>query len=169
MFGGTQLGKSYAEQHTGRSSVETEGFDPCVVPLLVDHTQAKVVVDSKLIYDRLDQEIPCPQRLIPADLAAAQAVMPQVSIVDQTPSLGISYGFRSDDNRRPDFIKAVIKDIHGGKCQALLMFIDANSDDADLVKAYQSKIAKEQVGKALAFNPERQGAMPPSPYTADIS
>ena len=159
MFGGAQLGKSYAEQHTGRSSVETEGFDPCVVPLLVDHTQAKVVVDSKLICEHLDREISGPQRLIPADPTAAQEVMKQVSIVDQTPHPGILYGFHPDDDRRPDFMKAVMKDVHEGKRQALQMFIDANSDDAELVKAYQSKIAKEQAGKALAFDPERQRAV----------
>ena len=32
--------------YTGRSSVETEGFDPAVVPTLVDHHGACVIADS---------------------------------------------------------------------------------------------------------------------------
>jgi len=37
--------------------------------------------------------------------------------------------------------------------------MDANSDDVDLVSAYQSKISKERAGKSLAFDADRQRAV----------
>ncbi len=106
---------------------------------------------------------------MPADLAAAQEVMKQALIVDQTLSPGILYGFHPNDDPRPDFMRAVMKEARDGKCQAPQMFIDANSNNVEMVKAYQSNIAKERAGKALALDPERQRVMRPSPYTADIS
>ena len=47
----------YAEGYTGQSSVTTEGFDPCVVPTLVDHEKACVVIDSARICNYLDREV----------------------------------------------------------------------------------------------------------------
>ncbi len=154
MLGGKQLGKAFAEQHTGSSSVETEGFDACVVPLLVDHELGQVIVDSKLICAHLDNAVEGPVKLVPDESKAA--VLQQVDIVDQTPHPGLLYGFHPDDDQRPDFIKGVMSDVHDVKCTSLQRFIDDNSDDADLVAAYQSKIAKERAGKALAFDSERQ-------------
>ena len=85
--------------------------------------------------------------------ATAQEVMKQLLIVDQTPSPGILYGFHTNDDARPDFMRAIMKEVRDGNCQALQMFTDANSNDAELVKAYQSNIAKDRAGKALAFDP----------------
>lgn len=154
MHGGRALGKTYAEAHTGVSAVETEGFDACVVPLLVDHERAEVVVDSKRICTHLDDAADGPVRLVPSDLR--DAVMRQVDIVDRTPHPGLLYGFHPDDDRRPDFIRGVMADVHDVKCESLQAFIDANAGDAGLVAAYRSKMAKERAGKALAFDPVRQ-------------
>ncbi len=156
MAGGADLGVDYAVEHTGVSSVETEGFDPCVVPLLVDHEKGKIIVDSLRIIEHIDAEVPDPIQLIPTDPQARAAVMHQVEIVDQTPHPGILYGFHPEDDRRPDFIVGVMGEVHDNKCKALQMFIDEQSDNATLVEAYTSKIAKELAGKALAFDPERQ-------------
>ncbi len=159
MHAGELLDKAYAEKHTGRSSVDTEGFDPCVVPLLVDHETEQAIADSKLICEYIDREVPEPNRLIPEDSSAAAKVMHQVTIVDETPHPGMLYGFHPDDDRRPDFIKGVMQDVHDVKCGALAELIDKNRDDVELVRAYESKIAKEQAGKALAFDADRQRAI----------
>ena len=45
---------------TGSTSTDEMGFDPMVVPTLIDNLKKKVVVDSKKIMDYLDQEIPSP-------------------------------------------------------------------------------------------------------------
>ncbi len=80
----------------------------------------------------------------------------QVDIVDRLPHPAILYGFHPDDDQRPDFIKGVMRDVHQLKCESLQKFIDDNRDEETLVAAYRSKIAKEQAGKALAFDHERQ-------------
>lgn len=156
MFGGAELERGYAEGHTGVSSVETEGFDACVVPLLVDHDPGRVIVDSKRICEHLDGAVEGPIRLIPERPDARAAVMRQVDIVDRTPHPGLLYGFHPDDDRRPDFIRAVMTDVHDVKCGSLEQFIESNLDDEELVAAYRSKIAKERAGKELAFDAERQ-------------
>jgi len=159
MYGGESLGKGYATKHTGSSSVDTEGFDPCVVPMLVDHREGKVIVDSKRICAVLDKAVKGPLQLVPEDPQSRAAVEAQVDIVDRTPHPAILYGFHPDDDRRPDFIKGVMSDVHDVKCTALQELIDRNSDDTALVAAYNSKISKEQAGQALAFDPERQRAV----------
>ena len=156
MAGGAELNADYAVEHTGVSSVDTEGFDACVVPLLVDHEQGKIIVDSMRIIEHLDAEVPEPIKLIPTDPQARAAVVRQLEIVDTTPHPGILYGFHPDDDRRPDFIVGVMGDVHDNKVKALQMFIDQEANDAVLIEAYKSKIAKEQAGKALAFDAERQ-------------
>jgi len=159
MFGGRQMNARYATAHTGVSSVETEGFDPCVVPLLVDHELGTAIVDSKRIMSHLDSAIEGPIKLIPNSTADREAVLTQVDIVDRTPHPGLLYGFHPDDDQRPDFIKGVMSDVHDVKCTSLQRFIDANPDDSELGDAYRAKIEKERAGKSLAFDPERQRAV----------
>lgn len=159
ILGGKELGASYAEGHTGVSSVETEGFDACVVPLLIDHLEERVIADSKRICQHLDDVVDAPIKLIPDDPSMRAAVYEEVDVVDRTPHPGLLYGFHPDDDRRPDFVKGVMSDVHDVKCDSLQAFIDANADDDELVQAYRSKIAKEQAGKALAFDPARQRAV----------
>ena len=159
MHGGKALTKNYADQHTGRSSVDSEGFDPCVVPTLVDHELSVAVVDSKRICAHLDREISESIPLVPEDETAARAVMEQVAIVDSTPHPAALYGFHPDDDQRPDFIKHVMSDVYDLKVEALETLIEQNSADADLVTAYRSKIAKELAGKKLAREDDVQYAI----------
>jgi glutathione S-transferase len=159
LAGGAHLDKNLAAVHTGRSSVETEGFDPCVVPVLADRETEQILVDSKVICAHIDRAIPTADPLIPNDPALAEAVERQVRIVDQTPHPGALYGFHPDNDRRPDFIKAVMADVYDTKCHALEQLIEQNRGNADLVRAYQSKIAKEQAGKARAHDADAQHAV----------
>ncbi len=149
LHGAKELGVELAEGHRGVSSVETEGFDACVVPTLVDHANSRVVVDSKRICEYLDQELPDPVRLIPENPAGAEAVLRQISIVDQTPQPALLYGFHPDDDQRPDFIKGVMSDVYDLKVEALEQLIAANGHDPRVVEAYRAKISKEQGGKKL--------------------
>lgn len=138
-----------ASDHTGTSSVETEGFDACVVPTLVDHASGQVIVDSMRICEYLDREVPGSIGLIPEDSRDAEAVMRQVAIVDQTPQPALLYGYHPDDDQRPDFIKGAMNDVYDLKVEALEQLIEANIDDGDVVEAYSAKISKEQGGKGL--------------------
>ena len=156
LHGGKQLGLEFAQKHTGRSSVDTEGFDACVVPTLVDLEKNQVIVDSKRICEYLDKELAGPIQLIPEDAAERDAVMEQVAIVDTAPQPALLYGFHPDDDQRPDFIKAVMSDVYDLKVEALESLIAANLDDPELVEAYKCKISKEKAGKALARDAEVQ-------------
>lgn len=154
MYGaGKELMNRLAESHTLRSSVRTEGFDACVVPLLVDNEKRKVVVDSAEICKYIDREVAGRIRLLPDDKAVAEDVLRQVAIVDGIPHPGQLYGFFPNDPR-PDFIKEKMGDVYDTKCQALNMLIEQNKDDPKLVRAYRAKIAKEQAGKKVQRDPK---------------
>ncbi len=142
-----------AQQHTLRTAVDTEGFDPCVVPLLIDNERGQGIVDSAEIIKYLDNEVAGAIKLIPDDAAQVEAVMRQVKIVDGTPHPGILYGFH-DNDPRPDFIKHVMQDVYDVKVGALNQLIEQNKDDSALVKAYKAKIAKEQAGKKIHRDPQ---------------
>jgi len=157
--GGKQLGVNLVSGLTGRSSVETEGFDACVVPTLVDLERNKVIVDSKKICEYLDQQAPTAIQLIPDEPALHEAVMEQVSIVDTTPQPGLLYGFHPDDDQRPEFIKKAMVDVYDLKLEALEGLIAANSGDTELVEAYRSKIAKESGGNSMAHDADTQRAI----------
>ena len=62
-----------AVEHTMRTSVETEGFDACVVPLLVDHEKRQAIVDSAKIISYIEREVP-KVPLIPENLELAAAI-----------------------------------------------------------------------------------------------
>ncbi len=152
LHGAAAQGWQLAEKHTMRTSVATEGFDACVVPLLVDHAKKAVIVDSKRILEHIDREAQGPA-LVPADPALAAEVMRQVDIIDGMPHPAMLYGFHPDDDRRPDFIKAVMADVYDGKVEQLRKLIEMNRHDAALVRAYEAKIAKELAGKAQQHDP----------------
>lgn len=150
-------GWQLARSHTMRTSVDTEGFDACVVPLLVDREARTVIADSKRIMQHIDRETPGPA-LVPADPALAAQVMRQVDIIDGMPHPAMLYGVHPDDDRRPDFIKAVMTDVYDGKVEQLRRLIAMHGDDPVLVRAYEAKIAKELAGKTQQHDPAVQRA-----------
>ncbi|MGH8597105.1 MAG: glutathione S-transferase family protein [Gammaproteobacteria bacterium] len=159
MRGGAQLGRPKASGYSGRSAVETEGFDACVVPTLVDGQTNEVIVDSVRICEYIDAQVPLPQRLIPAQSDVTTAVREQLAIVDGTPHPAVLYGFHPEDDRRPDFIKQVMSDVYELKISALRQLIDENRNDAELVATYEAKISKEAGGKSVARDPVKQHAV----------
>ena len=156
LLAGQGIGNQLAEKHTGRSSVETEGFDPCVVPMLIDHKENEVIVDSKKICEYLEHQIPA-LPLMPETLAVE--IGREVDIIDRAPHPGILYGFHPDSDRRPDMTKDRMKGIHDRKITILENNLVTNADDDGLVRAYRAKISKEKAGKMLALNPECQRAV----------
>ncbi|MEM7280647.1 MAG: glutathione S-transferase N-terminal domain-containing protein, partial [Pseudomonadota bacterium] len=83
-------GKGFVSGYSGASAVDVEGFDPCVVPTLVDHQQEQIIIDSQRICEYLDQEAGQGPKLIPDELAAA--IHEQMNTIDRAPHVAILYG-----------------------------------------------------------------------------
>ncbi|MFP6735559.1 MAG: hypothetical protein VB959_17210 [Rhodospirillales bacterium] len=131
------------EGHTLRTSARLEGFDACVVPLLIDHENRRAIVDSVEICAYIDRALPETNPLVPAD--KAEAVMEQLRIVDEIPNPGQLYAFHENDPR-PEFLKQAMNGIYDRKCAMLRQMIDENGDDAELVRAYEAKLKREAGG-----------------------
>lgn len=136
-----------ALKHTMRTSVKTEGFDACVVPLLVDHKTKDIIVNSAEIIEYIDHEEP-QFSLIPTDSQLKQFVHEQIMINDAIPHPGILYGCHKNDPR-PDFYIKIMEGIYDRKREALEALIDQYKEDTELVHVYKTKIIKEMAGKQL--------------------
>lgn len=143
--GGEDLAERMVDGYTGRSSTETEGFDPLVVPTLVDHDAERVLVNSKRMCLYLD-EVGTGTRLVPDDIR--DEVIRQVDIVDRTPHPGALYGAHPDGkDARPDFIQEGMRGIHDRKIAEARMNMAQVGDDSLLISAYEHKILKESAAK----------------------
>jgi glutathione S-transferase len=158
LLAGREVGRELVSGYSGRTSVETEGFDPCVVPLLVDYKAGRVIADSRRICCYLDAVSRDPIHLVPEDADARAQVMHQVSIVDRIPNGTLLYGFHPDADLRPEALKTAMETVYDYKIKALEAMIDANADDAELVAAYRAKIAKERGGKSVCHDAAFQRA-----------
>jgi len=153
-----ELNREYVSGYSGRTSVESEGFDPCVVPLLVDCQAGRVIADSKRICSYLDAVSRQPIQLVPDDPEERAEVMRQVSIVDKIPNGTLLYGFHPDADLRPDLLKLTMETVYDYKIMALESLIAANAGEPELVAAYRAKIMKESRGKKVCHDPEFQRA-----------
>lgn len=153
-----ELGANFVSGYSGRTSVETEGFDPCVVPLLVDYQEGRVIADSQRICCYLDAVDRRPVQLIPDEPAAREEVMRQVGIVDRIPNGALLYGFHPDTDLRPEALKTSMRTVYHYKVIALERLISDNAGDPALVAAYRAKITKEIGGKQVCHDPEFQRA-----------
>jgi 2,5-dichlorohydroquinone reductive dechlorinase len=145
--GGQELGlmNNLVTGYTGRSATETEGFDPCVVPTMVDHEASKVLVNSKYMMQYLDDTVDSGTDLIPDDIR--DEVMRQVDIVDRTAHPAIFYGGDPDGDRRPVELQQGMIGAHDGKIAKIRENMAKVPDDPILIEAYQQKIVKEAGGK----------------------
>lgn len=141
-----------AQEHSMRTSVTTEGFDACVVPMLVDHHNRQAIIDSAEIVEHIEREIPA-HPMIPADPALAAAVRQQIVINDGIPHPGILYGFHANDPR-PGFQIERMHNIYDDKRADLEKLIAENKDDPTLVRVYEAKIMKEMAGKKIQKDPD---------------
>lgn len=153
-----ELNRDYVSGYSGRTSVATEGFDPCVVPLLVDHDTGRVIADSQRICLYLDSVSRAPVQLVPDAPDARAEVMRQVGIVDRIANGALLYGFHPDADLRPDALKAAMQTVYDYKVMALERLIADHADEPDLVAAYRAKIVKESGGKKVCHDPAFQRA-----------
>ena len=151
-------GRDFVNGYSGRTSVETEGFDPCVVPLLVDYEAGRVVADSRQICCYLDAVSRQPLQLVPDDPAANAEVLRQVAIVDRIPNGALLYGFHPDADLRPGPLKLTMETVYDHKIASLEKLIAAHADAPELVAAYRAKIVKESGGRRLRHDPAFQRA-----------
>jgi 2,5-dichlorohydroquinone reductive dechlorinase len=145
LAGGAAMLDRFVRGYTGRSSTETEGFDPCVVPTLVDHEAGEVLVNSKRICLYLDAAIEGGAKLIPDDLE--DRIVRQIDIVDRTPHVAVLYGAHPDDDRRPAFVRRDMLGVHDQKIAKLRENMALAGDDPVLISAYEHKIMKEAAAK----------------------
>ena len=152
MYGaGPALMANLMQHHTLGSSVESEGFDACVVPTAIDHQTESVIVDSSRIVEFIDAQVSGGPGLMQKGAELETEVKRQIKIVDNLPMGAILYGFLENDPR-PDFLKAQMDGVYDVKRQALEILLSKNEDDAELVRAYKAKISKEMAGKGLYKN-----------------
>ncbi|MEO0495942.1 MAG: glutathione S-transferase family protein, partial [Pseudomonadota bacterium] len=135
--------------YTGQSSVTSEGFDPCVVPTLVDHLHQRVVVDSAVICDYLDQE-GGGDLLVPAGMA--DAMSRQIALIDQAPHVAVLYGNNPHGDTRPESIAKPIEGVHDRKVTFLETAKSMVPDEPALIAAYEAKIQKEVSAKGFVYD-----------------
>ncbi|MEO0465665.1 MAG: glutathione S-transferase family protein [Pseudomonadota bacterium] len=145
-------GATLVSGYNGESSVTNQGFDPCVVPTLVDHEAARVIVDSNAICRYLADSIDTGTDLIPSALEADVAA--QLDLVDQAPHVAALYGAHPDDDIRPPALRDGISGVHARKIRVLEVLIKNVGDDPQLKAAYESKIAKEAAAGEFVVTPD---------------
>lgn len=140
------------DSYSGESSVTVQGFDPCVVPTLIDHDKARVIVDSRVICEYIDAETEGDVALIPDGLAAQ--VDRHVALVDQAPHVAALYGAHPDGDDRPEGLRKNIAGVHAKKIRVLKALRDHVAGEPDLVAAYDAKIRKEDSAGEFVLDAE---------------
>lgn len=143
---------AYAESYTGESSVTNMGFDPCVVPTLVDLEAGRVVVDSRVICEYLDANAPQGEKLIPAE--RREEIEAQEALVDQAPHVAALYGAHPENDHRPAGLRNNITGVHARKIRVLESVLAFLGDDPELAPAYRAKIAKEKAAGEFMVDAE---------------
>jgi 2,5-dichlorohydroquinone reductive dechlorinase len=147
-----RAGRDMARGYSGRSSTDTEGFDPAVVPTLLDLEEKRVHVDSARICEHIDGMCEGGSELIPA--ALKQNVEAEIAIVDQTPHVAILYGAHPDGDFRPKKIRSGMAGVHDRKIAKLQAARDGADGDRQLEAALDAKISKESAAKSYVATPE---------------
>jgi 2,5-dichlorohydroquinone reductive dechlorinase len=145
LAGGADLVHRFVQGYTGRSSTETEGFDPCVVPTLVDHEAGRVLVNSKRMCLYLDAAIDTGTKLVPPALRAA--IERQLDVVDRTPHVAALYGVHPGEDRRPAFVRRDMVGVHDAKIAQLEKNRALVPNEPLLQAAYDHKIKKEAAAR----------------------
>jgi len=139
--------------YTGRSSVQSEGFDPAVVPTLVDHDAQVVVADSLAICRYIDRVVAPSTSLCPQDLAGD--VARELAIVDRTPHVALLYGAHPEIDFRPERIRNGMDGVHERKIAKIRVARAQSEGDLNLVGAYDAKIAKEIAAQSFVASPDQ--------------
>ena len=151
-----QPDRAFAKGYTGRSSVATEGFDPAVVPTLVDHETKSVIVDSAAICRHIDRVIEPANSLVPFELD--DCISREIAIVDGTPHVAALYGAHPDGDFRPERLQKGMPGVHDRKIAKIRSARELVANDAELVAAFDAKISKEEAGRDFVHTPEQMRA-----------
>lgn len=138
---------------SGATAVATDGLEPTVVPTLVDHEQGRVVLDSKVICNYIDEAYPNQHGLTPPGREAEIEAL--VDIVDRTPHPSLLMGAESPLDRRPAWLKDMPIPDAQFKIQLVERYLEENRDDPVLVRAYVAKIAREKAAQDFYHRPGR--------------
>lgn len=141
--------------YSGATGVHGEGFDPLVVPTLVDHVTGSVITDSRDI--ALYADTLSGGKLIPE--AIRDAVMEQVDIVDSLPHAGLFYGANPDGDHRPPPIQAGMQGAHLKKIEQVERRKAELPANSPLHAAYEHKLKKEHAGREFISNPDNMRAI----------
>ncbi len=144
-------GRDYVDGYTGRSSTSTEGFDPCVVPTLVDHETGQVIADSRLICEHIDRHWTGGVELLPGSLR--RTIDAEIAIVDGTPHVAVLYGAHPDGDFRPGFLQKEMPHVHDFKIMKLMEGRALAVGHPRLIAAYDAKIRKEAAARRFVRTP----------------
>jgi 2,5-dichlorohydroquinone reductive dechlorinase len=143
----------FATGYTGRSGVASEGFDPAVVPTLVDHKLGRVYVDSAVICRHIDAVTKPFGSLVPQDLE--DRVNAEIEIVDGTPHVAVLYGAHPDLDFRPKRLQNGMPGIHNRKLEKIRAARASVPDDPGLTAAFDAKIEKEEAGRGYVASADK--------------
>lgn len=147
---------NFVSSYSGGSSVESEGFDPLVVPTLVDTGSDKVLADSKLICLHLARSKRDRIDLLPTDLESQ--IMMQVDAVDRTPHVAMLYGANPERDTRPEEIQARMPGIYKKKYKKIRDFMAQVPDEPKLLEAYEAKLKKEEAAEHFVVDATEMSA-----------
>lgn len=145
-------GREMVDGYSGRSSATTEGFDPCVVPTLVDHETQQVIVDSKMIGEHIDRVWESGSELLPPRLK--RDIDREISIVDGTPHVAVLYGAHPDGDFRPQMLRESMPGAHDFKIMKLMEGRSLSVGHPKLIAAYDAKIRKEAAARSFVSTPD---------------
>lgn len=149
-------GREFVSGYTGRSSVETEGFDPAVVPTLVDLEEGRVYTDSVRIAEHIDRVHEGGTELFPARLR--REIDREIAVVDGTPHLAVLYGAHPDGDFRPEMLRESMAGAHDYKIMKLMEGRSLSVGHPKLIAAYDAKIRKEAAARHYVHAPEMMRA-----------
>ena len=135
---------------SGASSVEDDGFDPLVVPTLVDNKAGKVLADSKLICLYLVENHASASNLLPNDLK--DAILKEMDVIDQTPHVALLYGADPSGDTRPADIQSRMPGIHQIKFDTINAHLVTVAGDPQLTAAYEAKLEKEKAAEGFVVS-----------------
>ena len=145
-------GRDYVHGYSGRSATATEGFDPAVVPTLVDLESGQVLVDSVRICRHINETWPGGPDLSPARLRAD--IDREMAMVDGTPHVAVLYGAHPDGDFRPQMLRDNMPGAHDYKIMKLMEGRSLAVGHPRLIAAYDAKIRKEAAAKSYVASAE---------------
>lgn len=142
---------------SGGSAVAESGFDPLVVPTLVDLRENRVIADSLEICLYLARSMRDSYDLLPEDIE--QDVLAELDKVDQKPHVALLYGANPHRDGRSLIFRKVFKSEHERKAAAAREEADkVKGQDARLDAAYDAKIKKELAGSSFVASTDKMVA-----------